>query len=50
MEQPPPAPTPEDEERAFRAIIAVVERLDELPLSDETGRALVEPASTFSWT
>lgn len=45
-----PTPTPEEQERAFQAIIAAVERLDDLPLTDENGRALVEPASTFSWT
>ncbi len=35
------------EERAFAAIVASVERLDDLGLASEAGLALVEPATTF---
>ena len=46
-----PAPgTAEEQDRAFAAIIATVERLDELGLAAEDGRAVVEPASTFHWS
>jgi hypothetical protein len=52
MEQPPAAPAPaaEEQDRAFAAITAAIERLDELGLAAEDGRALVEPASAFHWT
>jgi hypothetical protein len=35
---------------AFAALVATVERLDDLGLADEQGRLLVEPASTFQWS
>jgi hypothetical protein len=35
------------EARAFAAILATVERLDELGLVDQHGLAAVEPATTF---
>ena len=44
----PPATSEQDP--AFAAIIATVERLDELGLADEDGRAMVEPASIFHWS
>jgi len=53
MEQSAATPAPgaaEQEDRAFAAIIATVERLDELGLAAEDGRALVEPASAFHWS
>ena len=53
MEQSAATPAPgaaEQEDRAFAAIIATVERLDELGLAAEDGRAQVEPASTFRWS
>ena len=50
MEQPASTTAEAEQDRAFAAIIATVERLDELPLADEHGRAIVEPAPTFSWT
>ena len=53
MEQSAATPAPgaaEQEDRAFAAIIATVERLDELGLAAEDGRAVVEPASTFHWS
>ena len=53
MERSAATPAPgaaEQEDRAFAAIIATVERLDELGLTAEDGRALVEPASTFHWS
>ena len=53
MEQSAAMPAPgaaEEQDRAFAAIIATVERLDELPLADERGRAVIEPASTFHWS
>ena len=53
MEQSAATPAPgaaEQEDRAFAAIIATVERLDELGLAAEDGRAVVEPASTFNWS
>ena len=40
----------EEQDRAFAAIIATVERLDELGLAAEDGRATIEPASTFTWS
>jgi hypothetical protein len=43
-------PAADEQDRAFAAIIATVERLDELPLADEDGRAIVEPASAFHWS
>jgi hypothetical protein len=53
MEQSAATPTAgaaEEEDRAFAAIVAAVERLDELGLTDEDGRAVIEPASTFTWS
>ncbi len=53
MEQPATTPAPgaaEEQDRAFAAIVATVERLDELGLAAEDGRAAVEPASTFTWS
>ena len=57
MEQPAPAsatgaaglPSATDagEDRAFAAVVATVERLDELGLADDCGLASVEPATTF---
>jgi hypothetical protein len=38
------------EDRAFAAIIGTVERLDELELAADDGRAVIEPASTFTWS
>jgi hypothetical protein len=43
-------PAETDEDRAFAAIINTVERLDELKLADDDGRAAIEPASTFTWS
>ena len=40
----------EEEDRAFAAIIAPIEQLDELGLAAEDGRAVIEPASTFTWS
>ncbi len=40
----------EGQDREFAAIIGTVERLDELGLAAEDGRAAIEPASTFRWT
>ena len=40
----------EEQDRAFAAIISTVERLDELELAAEDGRAVIEPASTFHWS
>ena len=50
MEQPASTPAEDGHDRAFAAIIATVERLDELGLSAEDGRALIEPASAFHWS
>ena len=54
MEQSAATPAPGagegQEDRAFAAIVATVERLDELGLAAEDGRAVVEPASTFHWS
>jgi hypothetical protein len=50
MEQAPSTPVPDEQDRAFAAIVATVERLDELGLADEHGRAVVEPASAFHWS
>jgi hypothetical protein len=54
MEQPGSTPVPdpavEERERAVQALAASIERLDELGLRDELGRAVVEPASTFHWS
>jgi hypothetical protein len=55
MEQPttPPSsspstdPTGGDQDRAFAALAASIERLEELGLHDERGRVVVEPAMTF---
>jgi hypothetical protein len=49
MEQGSSQPA-EEQDRAFAAIIATVERLDELGLAAEDGRAVIEPASTFTWS
>jgi hypothetical protein len=49
MEQGSSQPA-EEQDRAFAAIIAAVERLDDLGLVDEHGRAVIEPASAFHWT
>jgi hypothetical protein len=46
----PVTPVNEERERAVQALAANIERLDELGLRDELGRALVEPASTFRWS
>jgi hypothetical protein len=35
---------------AFTALVAAIDRLDDLGLADERGRLLVEPSSTFQWT
>jgi len=43
----PTGATHSDEDRAFAAISASVERLDELGLATETGLVAVEPATTF---
>ena len=40
----------DEQDRAFAAIIATVERLDDLGLADEDGRAVIEPASAFHWS
>jgi hypothetical protein len=45
----PAAAAAEEQDRACAAIVATVERLDELGLAAEDGRAVVEPASTFHW-
>ena len=46
-----PAPgTVEEQDRAFAGLVASIERLDELGLTAEDGRAAVEPASTFHWS
>jgi hypothetical protein len=54
MEQPgsTPATDPavEERERAIAVLAASIDRLDELGLRDELGRAVVEPASTFHWS
>ena len=54
MEQPssPPAtePATDAQDRAFAALVASIERLDELGLRDDLGRVVVEPAATFTWS
>jgi hypothetical protein len=50
MEQPAATPPAAEQDRAFEALVASVERLDELALADEQGRAIVEPASAFHWS
>ena len=50
MEQAASTPAADEQARAFAAIVAVVERLDDLGLADEQGRAVVEPASAFHWS
>ena len=53
MEQSAATPAPsaaEEQDRAFAALVASVERLDELGLTAEDGRAAIEPASTFHWS
>lgn len=50
MEQSANLPPVGEQDPAFAAIIAAVERLDELGLADEHGRATVEPAPTFTWS
>ena len=42
-----PSATDAGEDRAFVAVVASVERVDELGLADERGLATVEPATTF---
>ena len=39
----------EAEDPAFGALVAAIDRLDDLGLADELGRPIVEPASTFHW-
>ena len=39
----------DEHDPAFAALVAVIERLDELGLADEQGRVVVEPASAFHW-
>jgi hypothetical protein len=46
----PVGPVNEERERAVQALAASIERLDELGLRDDLGRAVVEPASTFHWS
>ncbi len=46
----PVAPVNEERERAVQSLAANIERLDELGLRDELGRAIVEPSSTFRWS
>jgi hypothetical protein len=43
-------PVTDDQDRAFAAIVASIEGLDNLGLADDRGRAAVEPASAFRWT
>lgn len=50
MDQVASTPATEEQDRAFAAIIATVERLDDLRLADEDGRAVIEPASAFHWS
>jgi hypothetical protein len=53
MEQSGVTSTPgaaEDQDPAFVALVRAIERLDELGLADEDGRAVVEPASTSTWS
>jgi hypothetical protein len=50
MEQESRQPAGAAEDPAFAAIIATVERLDELGLAADDGRAVIEPASTFTWS
>ncbi len=49
-QQPASGATPDEQDRAFAAIVASIERLDDLGLLDERGRAVVEPASAFHWS
>ena len=44
------APAADATDPAFAALVAAIDRLDDLGLADEQGRLLVEPASTFHWT
>jgi hypothetical protein len=44
---PPTDPTGGDQDRAFAAVAASIESLDELGLYDELGRVVVEPSTTF---
>jgi hypothetical protein len=52
-QQPTPGPVSgaatDEQDRAFAAIVASIERLDDLGLLDAHGRAVVEPASAFHW-
>lgn len=50
MEQEGSQPAAEEQDPAFAAIIATVERLDQFGIWAEDGRAVVEPASTFNWS
>ena len=45
--QPATEPTPTEQDRAFAAFSASIERLDELGLHDDQGRVVVEPATAF---
>jgi hypothetical protein len=44
------APAADTTDPAFAALVAAIDRLDDLGLADKQGRLLVEPASTFQWT
>jgi hypothetical protein len=49
--QPPVhSAAPDEQDRAFAAIVASIDRLDDLGLLDEHGRAIGEPASAFHWS
>ena len=50
MEQEGSQPAAAEQDRTFAAIVATVERLDGLGIWAEDGRAVTEPASTFTWT
>jgi hypothetical protein len=40
----------DEQDSAFAAIVASIERLDDLGLLDERGRTVGEPASAFHWS
>lgn len=46
---PASPPAAADQDRVFAAIVASIERLDELGLCTERGVVAVEPASAFHW-
>jgi hypothetical protein len=50
LEQESSQPAAEEQDPAFVALVRAIERLDDLGLADEWGRAAVEPASAFHWT